>query len=273
MAGKSARRQRKTRSSIMRRVRAMKSVDTYVGSPSLSSKPNNEEQNVSTDDAGDLYNCYSIIQMKSLLSLMKQTLCSCCRNPWDGSLSIGRRDGLYVHLEFTCSSCENVTHLHSSPKLQDSGRHEVNTRLAIGGTLSGIGRSGVEKLLGAMNLPPPVKEEYDSKTQGYLIDHVVKAQEESMNAAVGETILESGGNTELTVSGDGAWLTRGYRSAHGIATLCSVTPRPKILDANWLSKRCSKCQGIGSIRHQDPELFQMYSQLHNCQVNYEGKCV
>ena len=113
MAGKSARRQRKTRSSIMRHVRAMKSVDTHVGSPSLSSKPNNEEQNVSTDDAGDLYNCYSIVQMKSLLSLMKQTLCSCCRNPWDGSLSIGRRDGLYVHLEFTCSSCENVTHLHS----------------------------------------------------------------------------------------------------------------------------------------------------------------
>ena len=254
MSEKSSRHKRKTRTSIMRRVRASNVVDMEIDSASTS-KISDQKLNPSTHNE-DIMKCYFIVQMESLISVMKQTLCIGCSNRWNGSLSIARRDGLYVHIVFTCSNCGNITDLHSSPKLQDTKRHEVNVRLAIGGTLSGIGHSGVKKLLGVLNLPAPVDEEYYSKTQAYIIDHVSRAQEESMAVAVSEAVLEGGGNKQLTVSGDGAWLTRGHTSAHGVAALCSTARCPKILDTNWLSKRCSKCQGSGSLRQQDPELFE-----------------
>jgi hypothetical protein len=263
---------RKTKASLIRRARASKVVKMEID-PTSPSNITDQKLNTSMHDADDVMKCYFIVQMESLIFLMKNTLCIGCSNRWNGSLSIPRRDGLYVHLAFTCSNCGNVTDLHSSPKLQDTKRHEVNVRLAIGGTLSGIGHSGVKKLLGVMNLPAPVDEEYYSKTQTYIIDHVSRAQEQSMAVAVSEAVLEGGGNKQLTVSGDGAWLTRGHTSAHGVAALCSTARCPKILDTNWLSKRCSKCQGSGSLRQQDPELFEMYKEIHNCQINYEGKFV
>jgi hypothetical protein len=273
MSEKSNRRIKRSRSSIMRQVRASKVDDMEINSP-LPSEITDQESNTSTrNDPDDVMQCYSIIQMESLISLMKQTLCSGCNNRWNGFLSIEKRDGLYLQLAFVCSNCANVTNLHSSPKLPNSRRFEINVRLAIGGTLSGIGYSGVKKLLGVMNLPPPIKEEYYSRAQTYIMDHVSRAQQESMAAAVSEAVLEGGGNKQLTVSGDGAWLTRGHTSAHGIAALCSTTQCPKILDANWLSKRCSKCQGAESFRHKDPELFEMYKEIHDCQVNYEGTFV
>lgn len=40
-----------------------------------------------------------------------------------------------------------------------------------------------------------------------------------MSAAAEEAVLGNGGLRELVVSGDGAWLTHGHSSAHGIATI------------------------------------------------------
>ena len=223
---------RKAKASLMRRVRASKVVNMETDSTSPSNITDQKSNTSMHDDDDDVMKCYLIVQMESLIFLMKNTLCIGCSNRWNGSLSIKRRDGLYVHLVFTCSNCANITDLHSSPKLQDTKRHEVNVRLAIGGTLSRIGHSGVKKLLGVMNLPAPVDEEYYSKTQAYIIDHVSRAQQESMAVAVSEAVVESGGNKQLTVSGDGAWLTRDHTSAHEVAALCSTARCPKILDTN-----------------------------------------
>ncbi|CAF5152558.1 unnamed protein product, partial [Rotaria socialis] len=38
--------------------------------------------------------------------------------------------------------------------------------------------------------------------------------------AVYDAISEAGDVEDLTVSGDGAWLTRGFSSLHGIAAIC-----------------------------------------------------
>ncbi|CAF4295532.1 unnamed protein product [Didymodactylos carnosus] len=98
------------------------------------------------------------------------------------------------------------------------------------------------KLLGALNLPPPVQEQKYREAQEFILNYVEKAQEQSMIAAVEEAVVEAGDVRNLTISGDGAWLTRGFSSVHGISALCSTT-RPKTVDTNWCSKKCSKCQG------------------------------
>ncbi|CAF4085583.1 unnamed protein product, partial [Rotaria sordida] len=70
------------------------------------------------------------------------------------------------------------------------------------------------KLLGALNLPPPPppQQRKYNETQEFILNYVEKCQEQSMIAAVEETIAETGGARELTLSGDGAWLTRGHTS-------------------------------------------------------------
>ncbi|CAF1297043.1 unnamed protein product [Rotaria sordida] len=181
---------------------------------------------VNIDDMDDLLDINLIIHIKSLISLLKQTFCSECNHLWDGSPSIKTRNGLYMHVEFICSNCGCITHLYSSPQVQDGRRQEINARLELGATLCGLGYNGIIKLLGALNLPP-------STHNGNI------CQEQSMIAAVEEAIAETDGARELTLSGDGAWLTRGHTSVHGVSAMYSTTKHPKILDTTWSSKKCS----------------------------------
>jgi hypothetical protein len=269
------RHKKRSRNAIMRMVR---SGNTKNKRSDLSSSNTDEESTMFTqeqsssniDNVDDLLNFYLIMHMKCLMSLLKQTLCYEWKNFWDGSATVKIRNGLYMHLEFTCNSCGSVTHLHSSPQVENSKRREINIRLQIGGTLSGMGHHDVLRLLGALNLPPPTQEDKYSETQDFILSYVEKAQEQSMVGAVEEAVTEGGGTRELTVSGGGAWLTRGHSSAHGIAALCSAIKRPKVLDTTWSSKKCSKCQGAESLRHVNPDLHKTFQENHHCQLNYQG---
>ena len=170
-----------------------------VQSQSIPRKPNTE----------DTLNFNLITRMNSLLYLLKQFLCPGCRMLWDGLVTVKERNGLYLQLEFICRNCKSSTRLYSSPSMPTGRRHEINVRLTIGSTLSGLGRSGVMKLLGTLNLPPPVQENKFRAVQEYVLDFVEKVQECSMAMAVEERVLESGSERDVIVSGDGAWLTRG----------------------------------------------------------------
>ncbi|CAF1520869.1 unnamed protein product [Rotaria sp. Silwood1] len=228
---------------------------------------------VNIDEADDLLDINLIIHMKSLISLMKQTLCSECNCLWDGSPSIKTRNGLYMHVEFVCSNCGCITHLYSSPQVRDGRRREINARLELGATLCGLGYHGIIKLLGALNLPPPTQQQKYSETQEVILNYVEKCQEQSMIAAVEEAIAETGGARELTVSGDGAWLTRGHTSVHGVSALCSTTKRPKFLDTTWSSKKCIKCQGSsgGMEKEMIHEMFCRSLAKYNTRyVSYVG---
>ncbi|CAF2032316.1 unnamed protein product [Rotaria magnacalcarata] len=121
--------------------------------------------------------------------------------------------------------------LHTGRALY-SKRHEINVRLAVGGSLCGLGHDGLMKLLGALNLPSVVQEHKYTETQEFILPFVEKAQNDSMAAAVEAAVTYAGGSRDLTVSENGAWLTRGFSSFHDIAALCSATGKPKVLDAS-----------------------------------------
>ncbi|CAF2150761.1 unnamed protein product [Rotaria magnacalcarata] len=127
--------------------------------------------------------------MNSLISLLKQFICSGCNKRWDGSTTIKERNGLYIQLEFMCNHCGFLTRLYSSPKMRNGRRHEINVRLAIGGSL---------------NLPPPVQEHKYREVQEFILNYVETAQEQPMIDAVYDAISEAGDVEDLTVSGDGA---------------------------------------------------------------------
>ena len=214
------RRKRKSRRSIMRHVRLTirrkKSTDASEHSSHEESNDSDTERPSSDiDDSRDMTNSYSIIHVKSLLSFLKRTLCAGCESLWDGEISMKRREGLYTQFQFKCINCGYVNGLSSSPLVPNSRRREINNRLAIGTVLLGVSYSGMIRLLGALNLPPPVQENRFKETQEFMLDYVNKVQEKSLFNAVEAAVVSAKGIRELEVSGDGAWPTRGHSSIHG----------------------------------------------------------
>ncbi|CAF4641531.1 unnamed protein product [Rotaria sp. Silwood2] len=200
--------------------------------------------------------------MNSLILLLKQFLCPGRNKFWDGFTIVKERNGLYTQLEFMCYNCKSLSRLYSSPKMPAGRRHEINIRLGIGGTLCGLGRTRIMKLLGALNLPSPIQK-HKSR-----LNYIKKAQEQSMITAVKEAVVKAGGVQDLVVSGDGAWLTRGHSSLYGIATLCSTTANPKVIYTNnWCSKTCTKCQVAESLRHVNFDLFETFQENYECELN------
>lgn len=251
----------------MRNVRSYARKQKKTDSPDEMSAENSgtlesQEQTSIVDKSTDITDSYSMIYINSLTSFLKETRCFGCSNLWNGTVSIKKREGLYVHYEFVCSNCHFVNDLHSSPQTPISKRRDINVRVAIGGVLSGLGRGGLVKLFGALNLPPPVEEKRFHETQELLLDYIVEIQEQSMANSVEQAVIQTNGSRELKLSGDGAWLTRGHSSIHGIAALCSTTTKPKVLDATWSSKSSVKCQGAKSLRISNPELHRIHKENH-----------
>ena len=112
----------------------------------------------SVGNVGNDFDFYKITHIQSLVSFTKQLLCPDCKCLWNGFVSLKERSELYVQLEFVYDNCASVVRLRSSAEISDGSRHEINVRLALVSPLSGLGPAGVMKLLGSLNLPPPVQE-------------------------------------------------------------------------------------------------------------------
>ncbi|CAF1132945.1 unnamed protein product [Didymodactylos carnosus] len=197
-----------SRRSIIKQIRSenLNRKRGYSSSSDINKESTNSVQNQFTssiENIEDGMDFYLIIHLNSLISLLQQFLCSERNNLWDESVSIKEQNGLYMQLEFKCHSCGFLTRLCSSPQVPNSRRHDINVRLAIGGTLCGLGRNGLMKLLGALSLPPPVQEQKYREAQELILNSVENAQEQSTIAAVEEAVVEAGGVRNLTISGDG----------------------------------------------------------------------
>ncbi len=115
-------------------------------------------------------------------------------------------------------------------------------RAQFAGHLTGIRHAGLKKLCGALNLPPPLAEGRHNKRDKELLPVVQSFTSKSMSTAIQEAVTAAK-TTDLTVSGDGTWQTRGFSSKHGAAALISVCDSPKVVDIETCSRTCNICQG------------------------------
>ena len=109
-------------------------------------------------------------------------------------------------------------------------------------------------MMGALNLPSPIQDETYSKWDRDLLQVAKTFSERSMKKAVEETVAVQNG-TNLIVSGDGFWQTRGFQSRHGAAALLSSSLVPKVLDLEICNKTCNICMGESSFFIFDYILF------------------
>ncbi|CAF4741540.1 unnamed protein product, partial [Rotaria sp. Silwood2] len=178
---------------------------------------------------------YQVIHNSFLLELMEYTICIGCKEQWKGKMHI-------IIASF------------------------------LGAHLAGIGRAGLDKIFGVMNIPPPVKEDhYEEIDRRLLLPCIKKFQHQSMQAAIYEAVdVNDGDPTTLTVSGNGTWQRRGFKSLHGVAAVLSCNTTPKVLDVKSLSKKCVICTGALSVKNKDPDLYDEIINNHDCESNYDG---
>ncbi|CAF1311457.1 unnamed protein product [Rotaria sordida] len=211
---------------------------------------------------------YQVIHNSFLLELMRNTICIGCKEQWNGKIHII----LYCSLAFTCQKCEHTIQINTSKMIPDTKHRDINIRVQLGAHLAGIGRAGVAKIFGTMNIPPPVKEDhYEEIDRKLLLPCIKKFQHQSMQAAIYEFVDENEGDpTNLTISEDGTWQRRGSKSIHGIAAVLSCNTTPNVLDVQRLSKKCVICTGALSVKNTDPDLYVEIINNHDCESNYDG---
>jgi hypothetical protein len=100
----------------------------------------------------------------------------------------------------------------------------------------------MKKLCGALNLPPPVEEGRYYKHDKKLLHTIRSFATKSMLKATQQAV-DVAKSTDITVSGDGTWQTRGFASKHGAAALIAHCPSPKVTDIETCSKTCNVCAG------------------------------
>ncbi|CAF2137088.1 unnamed protein product [Rotaria magnacalcarata] len=136
------------------------------------------------------------------------------------------------------NDCNNSNYPHyvnvflfseTSPKIVSTERRDVNVRAQLAGHLCGIRHAGLAKLVGVPNLPSPVQDDTYSKWDKQLLEFVKSTSEKSMARAV-EDAVATANTTDLTVSGDDFWQTRGFQSSHGAAALFFLHNAPQVLD-------------------------------------------
>ncbi|CAF1415536.1 unnamed protein product [Adineta steineri] len=213
-------------------------------------------------------NGYTILQNQVLFSLMGKTNCESCGQRWNGIMNIKKREGLFLILSFRCSSCKNTINIETSPQIVSSARRDVNVRSQIGAHLCGIKYAGLVKLMGVMNLPSPIHDERYSKWNKDLLISIKSLSDRSMRKAVVEAVA-SANSTDLMVSGDGYWQTRGFQSRHGAAALISCTTAPKVIDIETCHKTCNTCMEALAIKTSDPNKYKDIIKSHQCEKNYD----
>lgn len=155
-----------------------------------------------------------------------------------------------------CENCNLNNKINSCPMI--GPKHnvpEVNIRLVYSLRSIGQGLAGLRTLCSLMNMPPPISQKsYDTITNKLKVASK-KAAVKSMKEAAEEEITLSG-DSNICISGDGTWKTRGHTSKIGVCSVIGIESG-KVIDVEVLSSYCKACETSSSSSH-------------DCKTNHSG---
>ncbi|KAI0209178.1 hypothetical protein LSAT2_006148 [Lamellibrachia satsuma] len=151
---------------------------------------------------------YRLIDVRNLVNFVSASPCPNCGG--HGYTVTEDIAGLRSSLSFECMN-------HDTYKLNSQPDGEsVNTRFEMAMFSIGRNRQQAVRLLGEMNMPPPVSCTMWNKTKDKIHEATRSVAGESMRRAAHE-LRDGTGCTNVTVSCDGSWQRRGFQSKNGIA--------------------------------------------------------
>ncbi|CAF1542337.1 unnamed protein product [Adineta steineri] len=223
-----------------------------------------------------------IVSINMILDLVNKFRCPSCGRVGKMSEKVTQRRGLLYHITFSCK-CSYETHFKNSTELVHSSTlrmDELNMMACVAANVVGMKRTGMTTVLGMLNILSPVQTKSWKKYQKIYSDALDVVKDKSLRRAAREARKQSSESadqqaiTNIKVSVDGTWLTRrGHSSLHGIATVCSTSDPPKVLDFECLSRHCTTCSGLLGIREHNPEMYEQLLEEHiqsGCEANHKG---
>ncbi|KFM71283.1 hypothetical protein X975_00958, partial [Stegodyphus mimosarum] len=132
----------------------------------------------------------------------------------------------------------------------------------------GKGLTESRTFCGIMDLPPPVTQKSYDKILSHMHAATRNIAENSMKIAADEEIKMTG-SSDLTVSGDGTWKTRGHSSRFGVTSIIGGETG-KIIDRYVSSSYCKGCETGKNISSK--ESYLKWKMEHNkvCNKNHSG---
>ena len=178
-------------------------------------------------------------------------------------VQILQRFGAAYQLELTCKNPNHARIVLTSD--QDStGTFNVNKLIAVAGRLTRMKYTKTEEFMAAIGIKMHGRTSYFS-----FISRIAAACAEvsrtSKIRAAADLVFRMAQQaaekvTDVAVSCDGTWLTRGQKSRHGIATVLSAVTH-KVLDTAVESSYCTVCT---ASRIPNP------GDNHSCDITHKG---
>ena len=235
-----------------------------------------EIADISVPKHNEDFHGYRLIEITILDGLVRRLLCPNCQ---DFGLNVyeddSMRRGMSSFIFIKCRNCNYHDESYTSKTVEHAsatqGRNtdDINIRAVYATRHCGVGLSGLTKLCGLLNMPPPITQHsYDNinKKLEVAAENIAK---ESMKSTV-EDIIEKEG-TDIKVSVDGTWQRRGFSSLNGVLAAVSVWTG-KVIDIEIMSRHCKSCVANESLKIVNPVEYDVWKNSHNkyCHLNYVG---
>ncbi|GFX10453.1 uncharacterized protein TNCV_1868481 [Trichonephila clavipes] len=173
---------------------------------------------------------------------------------------------------FKINCDENKTVVNTSLKSVQTS-HDVNLRITQAFSHIGKGYSAIEKFCMVMNIDP-----FSSTTYGKCarrLDNAYTLASENIFAEIHreiKNVYENGAEiTDLSVSFDGTWLTRGHTSLIGVGCVIDMLTG-YVVDFEVMSKVCRHCSVAKNKLGQSSAEFSIWYEEHKseCDINHLG---
>ncbi|GFU35773.1 uncharacterized protein TNCV_1083391 [Trichonephila clavipes] len=192
---------------------------------------------------------YVIMDVQFLKGLLKNLLCDVCKS-YSLKIDIGGKLGFSRKISVFCTSCDIIKSSNfTSRRISDSEGTEnqsfdINMCMVQSFLSVGKGYLAMEKILKSLNdVRSQVKSAYQS------------------NSAI----------TDIDVTFDGTWLTRGHTSLIGVGCVIDLLTG-FVMDFEIMSKRCIECEHAKSGLGENSAEFHVWYEGHtsSCAINHVG---
>ncbi|GFX59663.1 uncharacterized protein TNCV_3754281 [Trichonephila clavipes] len=215
---------------------------------------------------------YILVDFNQVNNLLRSAKCQYCEKQ-TLKLELGAKLGFSYNLKLLCSNCdENKTVVNTSLKSVQTS-HDVNLRITQAFSHIGKGYSAIEKFCMVMNIDP-----FPSTTYGKCarrLDNAYTLASENIFAEIHreiKNVYENGAEiTDLSVSFDGTWLTRGHTSLIGVGFVIDMLTG-YVVDFEVMSKVCRHCSVAKNKLGQSSAEFSIWYEGHKseCDINHLG---
>lgn len=180
-----------------------------------------------------------IVDVNIMITELQRCLKCVCGESVD--ISFDRISGLACNFSIMCKKCLEIGSFCSSARIgRNNNILSVNRQFVYAMRCIGQGLASMKVFCGLMNMHPPVEQStYDLINETILAATNEVTADSLSNAAELETKLTN--SSDITVSCDGTWLTRGHTSRFGVCTVIG-SKTGMVIDTKVLSSNCKSCE-------------------------------